>query len=606
MTRTDLRVLWCLAAVTIAGCGDLALAPKSVPNSLLITPFDTLVTEGDQAKLTVTVLDEDGNVIPGPPSWALPKWLIVSDGAEAIDIRPDGSFTALGGGDLSLLVRVAGVEGRVDLRINPSDIELSAGAIYLTQAAQNLDGTVPLIAGRPAFLRVFPVGDELSFFEPRARATFYQDGEVVHSAALNAVLEKIVTEPEEETLDRSHNATIPGSVIQPGVRMVVELDPDGIVPIAPGSQLRIPAEGTMRLNVVEMPLYHQTIVPVVQTLNSNSQAIIDWAEGKTAEDPFFRFLRTVLPVNDMKVTIHEPFYTSADLRTEQGWNRWIAEIRTMWEMEGRRGYYYGASVLPPGSAYGGYGYLQTPVSVGVNRIQTYTHEIGHNMSLRHIDCGGPAGPDPNYPHNPASIGIYGFDVERQGIIHPRQFVDLMTYCDPTWISDYSLNRALNRRLAVESAAAREAWEAIPEESTLMLWGHMGDDGELLMEPAFLVESRPSVPATGGPYRLEGFAEGGDLRFGFDFTPEPLEFGGGQFHFTVPYDPDRDGRLERVVLSGPEGEFILGPSSTSPMAIIINRSSGQVRAILRDWDGQASIAVGDTDIMVSDGLPWSAR
>ena len=114
----------------------------------------------------------------------------------------------------------------------------------------------------------------------------------------------------------------------------------------------------------------------------------------------------------------------------------------------------------------------------------------------------------------------------------------------------------------------------PAEKTLLLWGSV-DDGELLLEPAFLAEGVPTLPESGGAYRLEGFGEGGRTHFSFDFTPDPVEFGGGQFLFAVPYDPGSHGALERIVLSGPEGEFALTPGSTSPMAIITNRASGQV-------------------------------
>ena len=600
------RVGVCAAALTLAGCDDFSTIAV-LPHTLVINPVDTLVTEGDQAQLRITILDEDGNVIPGPPDWAPATWVVAP---RAIDIERDGTFTALGGAEVRVVAGVAGLTGEVYVRTNPLDLELSAGAVYLTQAAQNLRGDVPLIAGRPAYLRIFPVGDEIGFFEPRARATFYRDGEViggevVHSASMNAVGGKIFAEPNESTLRNSNNALIPGSVIQRGVEMVVELDPDGVVPLAPGSQLRFPAEGRMSLNVVEMPVYRQTIVPTVQTLYPASESVVEWAEGKTEDDPFFRFARKVLPIGEMKVTIHEPYHTSVDLYTPAGWNRWLREIETIWELEGRQGYYYGTSQLPPRTGTRGLGYFFVPASVGINGTQTYTHEIGHNMSLRHIACGGAGGPDLNYPHDPNSIGIYGFDVDAGAIVHPRQYVDLMSYCDPAWISDYSYRIALNRRLQLESTAARAAWEAIPEESTIMLWGSVGE-GEMLMEPAFLVEARSSVPSTGGPYRLEGYGPGGELRFGFDFTPQPVEFGSEHFHFHVPYDPDRDGQLDRVVLSGPEGEAVLGPSSTSPMAIVINRSSGQVRAILRDWNGSTALVDADTEILFSDGLPWGAR
>ena len=128
----------------------------------------------------------------------------------------------------------------------------------------------------------------------------------------------------------------------------------------------------------------------------------------------------------------------------------------------------------------------------------------------------------------------------------------------------------------------------------------------MLEPAFLVETQPVLPTGGGPYRLEGFGAGGRIVFSFDFTPTPLEYGGGDFLFALPYDAALHGQLERVVLTGPEGEFTLGHSSTSPMAIIINRDNGQVRAILRDWNGGLNLVDGNTEIMVSDGLPDGVR
>lgn len=596
------RVGLCAAALALAGCGDLTTI-GNLPHSMLITPVDTLVTEGDQAQLRLTVLDEDGNVIPGPPDWTPPTWTVAP--RRAIEIQPDGSFTALGGNHMRVVAGVAGLTAEVYLRTNPRELRMTPGAVYLTQAAQNLDGTVPLIAGRPAVLRVFPVGDQIAFFEPRARATFYLDGKVIHTASLTPLEGKLYEDPREATLETSNNATIPGSVIQPGVEMVVEIDPDGVVPLAAGSEMRVPAEGTTRLNVVEMPLFHQTIVPVVQSRYPASQEIVGWARGKTEDHPFFNFTRQVLPIAEMKVTIHEPVVTDVDLTDNDDWYAWIREIEAIWELEGRQGYYYGTTPLPRGSGIGGLGNFYIPVSVGINRTQTYTHEIGHNMNLRHIDCGGPGGVDFAYPHNPNSIGIYGFNVDAGSIVHPDQYVDVMSYCDPAWISDYSFRRALFRRLEWETAAARAAWEAIPEQSTIMLWGSVGE-GKMLLEPAFLVENRPSVPSVGGPYRLEGYGPGGELRFGFNFTPQPVEFGGRHFHFHVPYDPARDGRLERVVLSGPEGEFALGPSSASPMAIVVNRGSGQVRAILRDWSGPAAVADPATEILFSDGIPWGAR
>lgn len=593
-------------AAGVTGCEDLTLA-NSAAHEFRITPYDTLVTEGDQAKFTITVLDERGNVVPGPPGWAPARWIVQPP---VLDIEPDGSYRALSGGNPRVRAQLAGLQAETYLRVNPLDVQLTVAAIYFNQAAQNLEGTVPVMAGRPALLRVFPVGDETSFFEPRARVRLYLDGEEVHAAAMNPVAGQIPTKVNEMVFDRSFDTIIPGSIVRPGLQMVIELDPDGVVPAAPGSRLRIPESGLMDVDVVTLPVHIQTVVPTIHTQHPN-EAVLDWTNGLTAESPNMADVRALMPVADVEVVVHDPFYSDTRLEAGGGgWQQWLREITLLWEIEGRVGYYYGVANLPYGSGVVGMGNLPprgtlAAASVGRPNRRTFAHEVGHSMSLRHAPCGGAGGPDPNYPYSGGSIGIVGYDVTRQAARNPQDYSDLMSYCRPYWISDFSLGNALTHRILTENPVARAAWEALPEERALILWG-AASEKEFLLEPAFLVEAKPRTPTMGGPYRLEGFGEDGVVLFNFNFMPTPVEDGGAHFNFLVPYDPDRDGALERVVLSGPEGEFTLGASGTRPMAIIINRDSGQVRAMLRDWRGAAAVANENTEILVSDGLPRRIR
>ncbi len=592
-----------------AACADLALEPDGAPHFMEITPANALVTEGDVAKLTLNVMDVDLNPVPGPPSWAPARWEI-SD-PTSIDIAPSGDFTALGGGNLKVIARAAGLEAWTTLRVNPANIRLYASAIYLNQAIQNVDGTVPIIAGRDALLRIFATGDETSFYLPHVRATLYLDGDVVHSALMIPEGDHLPSTVEESRMDLSFNTLVPGEFVQPGLGLVVELDTEGIVPQDVGSTPRIPAEGVMDLGVIEVPTHVQTIVPTLISSAPNER-IFDWTNGLNPDHRHMRFPRTVMPIGDMEVIVHEPFYTSDDLTTGNGWNRYLRALRVVWRMEGEVGYYYGAVVLPPGSAWGGLGYVGLPVSVGRDSDRTFAHELGHNMNLRHAPCGSAGGPDPNYPYDGGTTGVWGYDVHRSRLVDPRQYKDLMGYCNPDWVSDYHFNRALDHRRATENfgdasaaASAPAAPDATLSQKTLLLWGGIGDD-EFLLEPAFLLDGTAKLPESGGPYRIEGFGVDGATQFGFNFTPDPVEYGGGHFLFAVPYDPERDGVLDRVVLSGPERTFALRPGGTDPMAIIVNRDTGRVRAILRDWDGGFNLLDGNTEIMVSDGLPGGAR
>ncbi len=605
MNTKQICLVSLLAGVPVwSGCADLALEPDQVPHFLEITPADTLITEGDRVRLNLVVRDKDLNTMRGPPSWAPAAWEVTPD-PHVIDIAPDGDVAALGGGDLRIIARAAGLEAWTTLRINPANIRLHASRIYLNQVIPAVDG-VPVIAGRDALLRIFATGDETSFYQPNVRATLYRDGAIVHTALMTPGSDVLPSTVEEGRLDLSFNTPIPGEIIQPGLGLVVELDTDGIVPLDTGSETRIPAEGVMDLGVMQLPTHIQTIVPTLIESAPNERIFL-WTNGLDADHRNMRFMRTIMPIGDLEVRVHEPFYTRADLTEPSGWNRFLREMRVLWRAEGEVGYYYGAVIRPPGSPYRGLGYIAQPASVGVDSDRTFTHEVGHNMNLRHALCGSPspANPDPNFPHEAGSIGVWGYDLHRTRLVSPMQYKDIMGYCDPDWISDYQFKRALAHRRATEDFGGTVPAASAPPETTLLLWGGVGDD-EFLLEPAFLMEGTPRLPESGGPYRLEGFTGDGSAHFSFDFTPDPVEFGGGHFLFAVPYDPERDGALTRVVLSGPEGEYVLGPSSESPMAIVTNRASGQVRAILRDWNGGFNLVDGDTEIMVSDGLPGGGR
>ncbi len=585
-----------------AACADLALEPNQIPHSIAISPEDARVKVGDVGEFTVTVFDEDGQVIPGPPSWAPAEWEVADP--SMVEFTPGGGFTALDNGEARIGARSAGLLTRTTLLISPSSVRLTAPAVYLNQAIQRLDGTVPLIAGRKALLRVFVTGDEVSYYEPRAYANFLLHGGLVHKADMGPphVIPDMV---DEKWRLQSFNAEIPGEVIRPGIELSVAMDPEGLVPLRPGSEFTVPAEGTLALNVVELPVHFQTLVPVIAATDPREQIRI-WAQDMTAESEWLQFARSVLPIGEMHLTMHEPFYTSVDLGTFDGWLQLISDIRALRTMENGRGYYYGAFHRANLTGIVGLGFIGGPVSIGLSQDETFAHEVGHNMSLRHAPCGGAGGPDPRFPYRDGSTGVWGYNPAGGGIVDPDQFKDLMGYCDPSWVSDYSFEKALNFRIRTEiGRSGANPVDRRPAEQTLMLRGR-AVNGELVLEPAFLIETQPVLPAEEGPYRLAGFGPGGRVVFSFDFTPTPLEYGGGDFLFAVPYDAELNGVLERVVLSGPEGEFTLGPSSTSPMAIITDRASGQVRAILRNWSGGLNLLDGNTEVMVSDGLPQGVR
>ncbi len=596
--RARYRATATAAALAAVACSDLALEPDRVPSSLSLEPADTLIVEGDRARLRATVFDQDGEPFPGLPSWAPPRWS-PSDPA-AVSIAPDGSLDALGGGEIQVEAQVAGLKAWTTVRINASSVTLSASAIYLVQAAQNLQGSVPVVAGRKALLRVFVTSDPGSFYQPRGRASFFLDGEETYSTFLLPGSYLIPDAVDESRIDRSFNALIPGSVLQPGVEMAVELDLEGVVPLAPGSQVRVPAEGRMTLDVRDVPDMELTVVPVLLEPSPDPQ-IFTWTSGMNAQSSALRLTRAVLPIGHLDVRVREAYSSSADLTTTEGWNGFLREVAVLRVADGGSGYYYGAVELPPGSRWGGMGFVGAPVSVGAPRENTLAHELGHNFSLRHAPCGGVSSWDAAYPHDGGSIGVWGYDfLGGAGIgklIDPDQYVDLMGYCTPRWISDYHFTKAMIFRIDEESPAATRS----PAEPVLLLWGSAGEE-ELLLEPAFAVEAPPVLPVEEGPYRLDGYDGAGGQVFSLRFSPREASQGGRHFAFAVPLSPEAVTALDAIRLTGPTGALTVDrTTSRSPVALVTDDATGRVRAILRSDEVTSARSPGVT-VTISRGLP----
>jgi hypothetical protein len=77
---------------------------------------------------------------------------------------------------------------------------------------------------------------------------------------------------------------------------------------------------------------------------------------------------------------------------------------------------------------------------------TFTHETGHAQGLSHVECpnGNAAGPDPAYPHENGRIGNWGFGIRRFLMYDPDDAFDYMSYCGPSWVSDWTWNKTYHR------------------------------------------------------------------------------------------------------------------------------------------------------------------
>jgi len=446
--------------------------------------------------------------------------------------------------------------------------DASASAAYLTQAVQSLGFPVPLIADEPALLRVFPVAaDAAGQRLPPARALFFHHDEEVHGVEIPAPAGVLASEVDESSLSSSLNAEIPAEVIQPGLEMVVEIDPDGTLDPSLSLARRVPAEGRLPVAVAAAPPLDLTLVPFLSTTNPDS-SILDRTDGLTPEDPLFHSVNTLLPVREVDLKIHEPVETSASHPVDI-----IGEVIAIRAMEGATGHYMG-TIAGLSSGIGGLAETGGWATYAVLKPDIMAHELGHNFGLRHAPCEASA-LDPYFPQDDGSIGSWGYDFVSGALVSPEGTYDLMSYCDPVWISDYSFDVALEYRLAEQTAGAAAV-------RAILIWGGVEADGTPFLEPALAVRAPPSLPHPGGgEYAITGAADDGRRLFSLEFTMPTLADGdgGSRFAFAVPVMQDWTG-LASITLSGNERSFTLDGEGGRAVAVVRDMATRQVRAVLR--------------------------
>ena len=471
----------------------------------------------------------------------------------------------------------------------PSCKEPEEGSVaYLTQAVQSMEYPVPLVAGEDALLRVFVVapaaaGDTI----PMVRATFFVNGKGAEVVEIERGSPIIGEQVNEGSLNASANVLVPASVIQPGLEMVVEIDPDGTVAPELGVAQRIPETGRMAVDVRAMPDLELTLIPFLWSASPDS-AILHITGDLSPGDPLLREIRDLLPVAEIDLNIHEPVVTNSNNAFSM-----LAQTVAIRAAEGGTGYFMSTM---SGSVTGARGVAYVPgwTSFSIPDSSIMAHELGHNLSLYHAPGCGAGRPDISFPQSDGTIGAWGYDFLTGMLVDPS-ISDLMSYCDPTWISEFFFTNSLRHRLVWE-APERSVRPAAPTLS-LLVSGGVGEDGRPYLGPAFVIDAPPSLPRSSGAYRLRGATTGGAELFSLQFEMPVIADAEdrGSFAFAVPARVARANELARITLSGPDGSVTMDGDTDRPAAIVRDPRTGRVRGFF------TGLPPGATAAQVRGGL-----
>lgn len=259
---------------------------------------------------------------------------------------------------------------------------------------------------------------------------------------------------------------IEGTDVVPGVQYRVELfeaapghedDPSAEIPLFPvdGGTAEIGvADSYMKMRVVVVPFRHDVGPGCAEAPDLLEEFGTDFAGNpRTVADYFGERLFAHNPVDEVEILVHDVVQFNGNAQQGNGLLNTLQQLRFQ-DGAPPEQYYYGVIRPCQGSPdFSGIAQLGGPspgqaaqrVGWGVyhaNRSTTagtFVHEIGHEQGRFHIACSGDeAGPDVSYPDHPeGDTESWGIDVMSHPItIKPKSSHDYMTYCGPSWVSEW--------------------------------------------------------------------------------------------------------------------------------------------------------------------------
>jgi hypothetical protein len=464
-----------------------------------------------------------------------------------------------------------------------SSLDLSIGAMYLTQSTQTLTGAVPLVADRDGYLRVFVIANQNNAVAPTVRVRLYangkQEGSTITIPAPGPSVPKTV---DESSLANSWNVPLSGSLIKPGLSILADVDPNQTISESRRNNNSFPVSGTaLPLSVKAMSTFYLRFVPVKRTSENLTG-------GVSAANKDALLVKTVKihPISGISSDVHATYTSSGPKliasNSNSAWDALLVEMELLRVSEGSPRNYFGIVKTSYNGGIAGISYIGGNASVGydgASAVEIISHELGHSWGRFHAPCGINGNTDPHYPYPAGNIGVYGLDVATK-TLYPPATAEVMSYCHPQWISDYTYSGVYSWRVVHPSSSDFVKADFVP---CVIVWGHI-TNGDVVLEPSFQLLTHPSLPEKSGAYALRALDANGAQLFALSFDGDTIadaDGAGRSFAYAIPLARAMK-PIASLELAGPQGSArrVASPGSMSGSASNVSasvRASGNVNA-----------------------------
>ena len=475
----------------------------------------------------------------------------------------------------------------------PPPIGLSIDRVYVNQAVPAHDSgrpageRMPLVAQRAGLLRVFATADDVDANEAQVWFHYRHGAGPEHVTRLDGP-ESVPANTSEGSLSTTYDVLLPAAVMQPGLQGYVTLRASVA---GEAVEARYPATAAWTFDVRTVAPVDMTLVPV--TYRGTTPVLGD---GLAFLGDTVRMFPMAEDTIDVRVGA-TPWPFDGDLGTGAGWIGLLNDIIGLHLSDPEGRHHYG--VVDPGYTAGiaGIAWVGHPVAAGWSHLPSGSyvaaHELGHNWGLGHAPCNVTSGVDPAFPYPDGSIGVWGYDLVNTTLRSPSSDKDLMSYCQPAWVSDYHYRKVMDFRAAHGATVGTAATDASGQVLVVRGWA---DAEAFHLDPLLITTLRPQ-PFASGPYTFIAWDAAGAeiLRVPFDTIEVSLE-GLQAVHLTLPIPGAAERRLSRVRVER-NGQVVLERDlPVRPLAITPTRlthlADGRVSIT---WDTRAYAA-----LMVRDG------